>query len=133
MTLDQIGSHQFFIKQRVEDIDKRMQAMEVCSKCMHSRAFIRVSCESLLVRPHATFRLKVYTTPPHLPLLSPPLPPLSSSSPAPAPPELCLPASLPRTCARTGIYQQDYDRCQLMNGHKQAYILKSTLYSPFTL
>ena len=30
MTLDQIGSHQYFVKQRVEDIDKRIQYMEVC-------------------------------------------------------------------------------------------------------
>ena len=29
VTLDQIGSHQFFIKQRVQDIDKRLQTMEV--------------------------------------------------------------------------------------------------------
>ena len=29
VTLDQIGSHQFFIKQRVEDMDKRMQHIEV--------------------------------------------------------------------------------------------------------
>jgi len=30
VTLDQIGSHQYFVKQRVEDIDKRIQYMEVC-------------------------------------------------------------------------------------------------------
>jgi hypothetical protein len=29
VTLDQIGSHQYFVKQRVEDIDKRIQYMEV--------------------------------------------------------------------------------------------------------
>ena len=29
MTLEQIGSHQYFVKQRVEDIDKRIQYMEV--------------------------------------------------------------------------------------------------------
>lgn len=28
VTLDQIGSHQYFIKQRVEDMDKRMQTIE---------------------------------------------------------------------------------------------------------
>eukprot|EP00277_Geminigera_cryophila_P010298 CAMPEP_0179410078 /NCGR_PEP_ID=MMETSP0799-20121207/3073_1 /TAXON_ID=46947 /ORGANISM="Geminigera cryophila, Strain CCMP2564" /LENGTH=176 /DNA_ID=CAMNT_0021181859 /DNA_START=108 /DNA_END=638 /DNA_ORIENTATION=- len=28
VTLDQIGSHQYFIKQRVEDMDKRMQQIE---------------------------------------------------------------------------------------------------------
>jgi hypothetical protein len=34
VTLDQISSHQFFVKQRVEDMDKRLQLIEV-GHCPH--------------------------------------------------------------------------------------------------